>query len=108
LGYSIAVDLDGTLAEYEDWHGSSVIGKPIPLMLDRVKKWLAEGKEVTIFTARANNGPKAIKHIKAWLRLVGLPDLPITNIKEHDFDEFWDDRAVTVERNTGIKLTHGK
>lgn len=77
-------------------------------MLDRVKKWLAEGKEVTIFTARANNGPKAIKHIKAWLRLVGLPDLPITNIKEHDFDEFWDDRAVTVERNTGIKLTHGK
>ncbi len=107
MGHSIAVDLDGTLAEYEDWHGSSVIGKPVPLMIDRVKKWLAEGKEVTIFTTRVSN-VIAIRHIKAWLKLAGLPDLPITNIKEFHFDEIWDDRAVTIQHNTGRILTQGR
>jgi hypothetical protein len=108
VAHTIAVDLDGTLAEYQDWHGPSVIGKPVPLMVDRVKKWLAQGKKVVIFTARVNEGPKALKHIKAWLKHVGLPNLEVTNIKTHDLDEIWDDKAITIQTNTGRVLTQGQ
>jgi hypothetical protein len=48
----IGVDLDGTLAQYGKWAGIYYIGKPIPLMMARVKKWLAQGKDIRIFTAR--------------------------------------------------------
>ena len=33
----IAVDLDGTLAKYEGFHGMEHIGEPVPGMLRRVK-----------------------------------------------------------------------
>ena len=36
----IGVDLDGTLAHYDKWRGVEHIGKPVPVMLERVKKWL--------------------------------------------------------------------
>ena len=45
----IAVDFDGTLAQYD---GTLKLGKPIPAMCERVKNWVAEGYEVRIFTAR--------------------------------------------------------
>lgn len=48
------VDLDATLALYE--RGTAVpgeVGEPIPEMVTRVKNWIASGKEVRIFTARA-------------------------------------------------------
>ena len=47
----IGVDLDGTLAEYHGWNDGK-IGEPIQLMVERVKRWLAEGKSVRIMTAR--------------------------------------------------------
>lgn len=48
----IGVDFDGTLATYTKWEGPTVVGEPIPLMVARVKQWIAEGKDVRIFTAR--------------------------------------------------------
>ena len=42
----IGVDLDGTLAYYDYWRGPEHIGEPIPAMLERVQRWLAEGKDV--------------------------------------------------------------
>lgn len=48
----IGVDLDGTLAEYHGWPPDGSIGAPIPAMIERVKQWLDEGKDVRIFTAR--------------------------------------------------------
>ena len=50
----IAVDFDGTLAKWgcpwpEDYKAT---GDPIPMMVERVKKWLVEGEDVRIFTAR--------------------------------------------------------
>jgi hypothetical protein len=48
----IAVDFDGTLARYDGWFGPDHLGEPIPAMVDRVKKWIAEGREVRVFTAR--------------------------------------------------------
>ena len=50
----IGVDLDGTLAEYDGWVGPQHIGKPVPLMVDRVKRMLDYGEDVRIFTARVH------------------------------------------------------
>lgn len=97
----IGVDLDGTLAEYNDWIDIEHIGKPIPLMIERVKSWIAEGKKVKIFTARVTKGPKAIRYIHEWLASQGLPELEVTNVKDFDMVELWDDRCTGVETNTG-------
>ncbi len=97
----IGVDLDGTLAHYDEWKGFDHIGKPIPKMMNRVKRWIKQGKKVVIFTARADNGKKAIDPIKQWLKDNGLPDLEVTNIKTPDIQQFWDDRAIHVKANTG-------
>lgn len=48
----IGVDFDGTLATYGTWAGASHVGEPIAPMVERVKRWLAEGREVRVFTAR--------------------------------------------------------
>ncbi len=96
----IAVDLDGTLAYYDKWRGIQHIGEPIEPMLTRVKLWLAEGRTVVIFTARADD-PAAIPYIEDWcVRHIGMK-LIVTNIKTSDISEFWDDKAVGVEQNTG-------
>jgi len=95
-----AVDLDGTLAHYTHWKGAGVIGKPIPKMVDRIKKWLENGEKVKIFTARADD-PKDVEAIKKWLPTAGLPELEITNKKDKFMLDIWDDRAKQVEKNTG-------
>lgn len=97
----IGVDLDGTLAWYEGWKESSdEIGAPIPAMVDRVKKWLEEGREVRIFTARAAQ-PAQIPAIKAWCRKHLGVELAVTNCKDSAMRELWDDRCVQVQPNTG-------
>lgn len=96
----IGVDLDGTLAMYDGWKGADQIGEPVAAMLFRVRKWIAEGREVRIFTARANV-PEQLPPIKAWLAKHGLPDLAITATKDFGMVELWDDRCVRVQANTG-------
>lgn len=96
----IGVDLDGTLAHYDGWKGIEHIGEPIPNMMDRVRRWIEEGKTVKIFTARIHT-PEALPHIVQWMRKHGLPHLEITNVKDFGMIELWDDRAVQVEANTG-------
>lgn len=119
----IGVDLDGTLAHYDGWVAPTHIGAPVPLMLERVKGWLAEGREVRIFTARIwpvalsvpgssgsgaarfMMGPdpsEAIDTIRAWcIEHVGQ-DLAITCVKDYGMVVLYDDRAVQVKPNTGI------
>lgn len=117
----IAVDLDGTLAFYDTWRGVEHIGEPIAPMLDRVKRWLSEGKDVRIFTARVDGGTVALSmgdkngeahrdvenvraHIEAWcVRHVGRV-LPVTCQKDYGMIELWDDRCVQVIPNTGRTL----
>jgi len=98
----IGVDLDGTLAEYNDWKGIEHVGEAVPAMLNRVKGWLAEGKKVKIFTARVTEGPEAIRYIHAWLTAQGLPELEVTNVKDFDMVALWDDCCVSVITNTGM------
>jgi hypothetical protein len=96
----IGVDLDGTLAKYGGWKGPDSIGEPVPAMLERVRGWLAAGKEVKVFTARACI-PEQLPPVRAWLDRLGLQEVGITNVKDFGMIELWDDRAVQVEMNTG-------
>ncbi len=105
----IGCDFDCTLARYSDveTNGAS-LGEPVPLMLERVKRWLAAGIEVRIFTARASTLNKFreidIHRIKAWCRKYIGQELPVTAEKDFYMVELWDDRAVSVEANTGAVL----
>jgi hypothetical protein len=101
----IGVDLDGTLAYFNRYRGPDHIGRPIPIMLYRVKKWIEKGYRVKILTARAGD-PEAIPAVQAWLKKHGLGDLEITNQKDYDMIEMWDDRAVRVMCNTGNPIIY--
>lgn len=101
----IGVDLDGTLAKYDGWKGIDHIGDPIGPMLARINRWLNEGREVRIFTARVavpdNELVSVVSYIHNWCEKHGLPRLPVTNKKDFGMVELWDDRCVQVVPNTG-------
>lgn len=114
----IGVDLDGTLAEYTGWIGPDHIGKPIVPMIERVRTWLTEGKDVRIFTARVDGGTVALNTVNTegeltkeverirtmiqdWTEQHIGVRLPVTNQKDFGMVELWDDRAVRVMLNTG-------
>lgn len=96
----IAVDLDGTLAEYTGWRGIWHIGQPVPLMKQRVLAWIEAGYVIKVFTARASV-PDGVAPVKEWLARNGFPDLEVTNCKDFQMIELWDDRAIQVISNTG-------
>lgn len=105
----IGVDLDGTLAHHEEFSGLDTIGAPIPLMVRRVKRWLVEGRDVRIFTARIS-GPgwyEALLPIQAWCEEHIGQRLPVTCSKDFAMIELWDDRVVQVEANTGKVMGDG-
>lgn len=126
----IGVDFDGTLADYsQGWQGPEVLGEPVPAMLERVKRWLADGREVRIFTARVwphafilpgaelrdlpiipgigmrsevvDDSARSIKAIQRWCSVHFGQVLPITCVKDLAMVELYDDRCVQVEANTG-------
>lgn len=118
----IGVDFDGTLAYYDRWQGTK-LGEPVPLMVRRIKRWLAEGVEVRIMTARVSSRNQAMrlengedmweaeshrKAIEDWCELHLGQRLQVTAEKDFLMGELWDDRAVTVGYNTGLCLTKGR
>lgn len=104
----IGVDLDGTLAEDLPRYDPGKVGPPIMPMVARVIRWLDEGKDVRIFTARVSGGSHRAAHvqkatiaIRRWcIEVFGRP-LPVTCSKDYGCVEIWDDRAVAVQKNTG-------
>jgi hypothetical protein len=128
----IGVDLDGTLAHYDEWVGWNVFGAPITPMVARVRAWLAAGVTVKIVTARVGlplhdfngvpyvRGTKnhvcrvtgenfsdldMVKMIQGWtMEYIGAR-LPVQCYKDVDMAELWDDRAVQVVPNQGITLS---
>lgn len=111
----IGVDLDRTLFEYHtnsQGYNPLEIGEPLWAMINRVKGWLTQGKEVKIFTARASgfdletaDGKAAkalvVDAIQQKLESVGLPRLAVTCEKDYLCEQIWDDIAVAVWPNTG-------
>ena len=92
----IGVDLDGTLAHYEGFKGDDFVGAPIDPMVKQVRRWLREGHDVRLFTAR-----KPSPVIRRWMFEHLGSVLPITNIKDHNMQALYDDRCVQVRRNEG-------
>lgn len=119
----IGVDFDGTLATYDGWKGASHCGEPIGAMVFRVKKWLADGREVRIFTARmwpitqvmrpdeptgwvttcarTEDALSAVDAIRAWCKEHVGEILPITCVKDYGMVCLYDDRCRQVMENTG-------
>ena len=75
------------------------IGKPVPKMVKRVRIWLEMGYRKNCHRP----GTKSrifIPPIHEWL-FHELPELEVTNAKDMDMIELWDDRCVQVVPNTG-------
>lgn len=98
---TLAVDLDGTLLEYDDFE--KPLGKPIPGMKEELEKVRAAGWRVVIWTVRSN-----ISEIKALLDEYGIP---YDGINEHDNEPqdhsrkmsahvYLDDRSMPFNGNT--------
>lgn len=124
------VDFDGTLAVYDKWSGASHTGEPIKKMVERVKKWLAAGREVRIFTARVfplmtvnpndnldlfevSSNYSTQRHYEAIEAVVAIQKwckehlgtvLTITCVKDYGMVFLYDDRAKQVIKNTGLTL----
>lgn len=118
------VDFDGTLVKYDKWVSCEHIGEPIQPMIDRVKMWLKQGREVVIFTARAypvgiayeytgmtpeayvarmKEAQQAIKAIALWSIDTFGRALPVMCWKDYHAVEVWDDRAVQIIPNEGLR-----
>jgi len=105
-GEWIGVDFDATLATYGGW--SAELGEPIQKMVQRVKRWISEGKEVRLFTARGSiegegesSKYKQLVKMYNWLEEhIGEP-IEITHEKDPMMIRLYDDRVVQVEANEG-------
>lgn len=103
--YTIVVDLDGTLAEFDHWRGYTHIGNPIKKTVEYLKKKRAcNNAKIILHTCRVTTVDNKIHEsslffIRRWM---------IDNKIEHLIDEIWmgtgkpygdvylDDRAVNV------------
>lgn len=106
-------DFDGTLA-YHSNSSPHRNGEPIQPMVDLVKKLLAKGCEVKIFTARASTRDKVARRIQIdliqnWCDIHIGKRLDVTCTKDFEMIRLYDDRAVRVIPNTGtIVEYHGE
>lgn len=103
----VGFDLDGTLAVYDGWKGIDHIGKPIAPVVAYANSLRAEGIEIRIVTARCQEGDVAFGPIVKWCEEVFGKDcnIGITDRKDFNMVALVDDRAITVEKNTGKFLT---
>lgn len=100
----VAVDLDGTLCEYDGWKGPAHFGKPIPGVVKALFELKKAGWAVVIWTTRRTDHA-----LKAHLEKHGVP---YDFINKNPFgppqgshkifaDVYLDDRAVRFDGNTG-------
>jgi hypothetical protein len=71
------------------------IGKPIPSRMDQVKKLLAQGTDVRIFSARVADDPAGDvrREIEQWCEKNLGRKLPVTNAKDDNLAFIVDDKA---------------
>jgi hypothetical protein len=92
----IGVDFDGTLATYDHYRGDDHTGDPVEPMVKLVRKYIHEGMDVRLFTARKPNPA-----LRRWMQKHLGKVLPITHTKDSGMIVLYDDKAVNVKRNTG-------
>lgn len=96
--YWIGFDFDGTLS-FHNHEDKELEGKPTAL-INLLRDYQNEHK-IKILTARPK---KEWGIIRKFLSENNLGDLEITNKKDPGMRLLYDDRAVTVIRNTGVPL----
>ena len=95
----VGVDFDGTLCAMD--------GKPVPKMVERIKRFLAQGVEVRIVTARVNSRMtfehrnNHTTYIKLWCAQHLSQALEVQAEKDYDMVILYDDRAIAVQTDTG-------
>ncbi len=72
------IDFDNTIAGYDYWRGTDVLGPPVPYAKDAVLELLGWGWRVVIFTTRGN-----VDAVKEWLFINHFPSVAI-NSCEHN------------------------
>lgn len=97
--YWVGFDFDGTLA-YHNYEDRSLEGKPT-VLLPWVKSYRDNGYAVKILTARPQTEWGIIYK---FLNENDLGDIEITNSKDPYMRLLYDDRAVSVARNTGASV----
>ena len=102
----VGFDLDGTLAQYDEWKGIHHIGEPIEPIVNIAKNMIKRGDfEVKIFTARVCDGQQVTaEFIKDWTEKQGLGRLEVTNAKDMNMVACFDDRSIQVMPNQGVVL----
>lgn len=102
---NICVDLDGTLVAHGPITDLTMVGPPIPAMVDKIKQAIEQGYEVRIFTARVSGPDDEAVVVKAAIQEWAFRNLgfypKVTCCKDFDTVEIWDDRSVQVIRDTG-------
>ncbi len=107
----IGFDLDGTLAmNYNGIFNPKEIGSPIPSMIALLRKYIEEGKEVKIFTARVStNGTihsiydavVARHFIHKWCEKNIGRKIDVVSVKDFRMRLLYDDSVIRVKTDTG-------
>lgn len=105
----IGVDLDRTLAVRNHGDPISKIGRPIEMMVNRVRLWHADGIRVKIVTARVasceHDREDQRRLVRSWCLDIFGVDMEVTSEKDRYMLELWDDLAVRVQPNIGIAMS---
>jgi len=97
---TIAIDLDGTILEYNGWKGHSWFGRPIRGVREALKKLKEAGFVIIIWTTRPNRSDVA--------RTLKIHGIPFDYINENPYqppdtsnkiyaDYYIDDRAIEFD-----------
>jgi hypothetical protein len=98
----IGLDYDKTIAYQDEEHNSITDQDVIPILKEKVLKWIQAGHNVYLFTAKATDATM-IKKLRKWLDSNGLEGIKqITNEKIPGTCYYVDDSSVKVEPNKGI------
>lgn len=95
-----AIDFDGTILEYNGWHGENDFGKVRPGCIEALSELKRQGWRIIIFTTRGNTDG-----VSEYLEANGVPfdhvnenpDQPAGSSGKVIADVYVDDRAVNAE-----------
>lgn len=97
--FTVAVDLDGTLAKKEEPFNPATIGEPIPGAIAWVTKFHEAGARIIIFTVRGDADLVATwltKHKVPYDHINENPDQPKDSSGKILADVYYDDRAINA------------
>lgn len=111
---TVAVDLDGCLAHYDEWRGPDHIGPPIPSMVRVCQQLHSRGCLIVVNTCRLNktnnreygvDTEKSLATIRKWLNDHDLPFVAISLDDGKPFAHAYvDDRGVSFRDSLSSDL----